>query len=516
LGVTYHPLDQPLHRERGVTSSERRLLALCERTFLTLWSHPSIYRDQGAAGGAREGKEVCDLVVVFENSLILFSDKSSDFPDTGDLTVDWGRWFRRAILRSARQLRGAERWIKAHPNRLFLDRACSTRFPYEMPSDLRVHRIVVAAGAGARCREELGGNGSLMIVPGLGPAASSRGDYPFSVGRPDDGHGYVHVLDDFSLDVVLETVSTVADFVSYLSAKERFIESGRLISAAGEEELLSFYLKDVNAEGKHDFVVPPNVHGVVLAEGHWRAFQTHPQRLAQLEADEVSYTWDRLIERFTHFATTAGLEHANYRTLDDFEKSVRFMAREPRTKRRLLAKRLLEMVAKCGRGERATRVLLPTEPEDPYYVFLALDAPANKPVEEYRTVRRELLECLCLVVRFRWPAAADIVGIATDSSLAGDDRSEDLIYMDGRFWTAELEADAKRLQKDLGLLTDTTKIHGRESDYPEIESTRSAAVGVTNKVGRNQLCPCGSGIKFKKCCGRAGGVRRSGAGARSG
>jgi preprotein translocase subunit SecA len=24
-----------------------------------------------------------------------------------------------------------------------------------------------------------------------------------------------------------------------------------------------------------------------------------------------------------------------------------------------------------------------------------------------------------------------------------------------------------------------------------------------NKVGRNQPCPCGSGKKYKKCCGRA-------------
>ena len=24
----------------------------------------------------------------------------------------------------------------------------------------------------------------------------------------------------------------------------------------------------------------------------------------------------------------------------------------------------------------------------------------------------------------------------------------------------------------------------------------------TEKVGRNQLCPCGSGIKYKRCCGK--------------
>ncbi len=23
---------------------------------------------------------------------------------------------------------------------------------------------------------------------------------------------------------------------------------------------------------------------------------------------------------------------------------------------------------------------------------------------------------------------------------------------------------------------------------------------MNNKIGRNQLCPCGSGIKYKKCC----------------
>jgi len=25
---------------------------------------------------------------------------------------------------------------------------------------------------------------------------------------------------------------------------------------------------------------------------------------------------------------------------------------------------------------------------------------------------------------------------------------------------------------------------------------------VSNKIGRNDLCPCGSGKKYKKCCGR--------------
>lgn len=30
-----------------------------------------------------------------------------------------------------------------------------------------------------------------------------------------------------------------------------------------------------------------------------------------------------------------------------------------------------------------------------------------------------------------------------------------------------------------------------------------------NKIGRNQPCPCGSGLKFKKCCGGINGVTSS-------
>jgi uncharacterized protein len=33
---------------------------------------------------------------------------------------------------------------------------------------------------------------------------------------------------------------------------------------------------------------------------------------------------------------------------------------------------------------------------------------------------------------------------------------------------------------------------------------RQVAQAVSNKVGRNEMCPCNSGKKFKKCCGAAG------------
>ena len=64
------------HRSEGVTDSEKYLNRLCVHTFLRLWSYPGIYRDQSSGGGATNGKEVCDLLVVFDEHAIVFSDKN--------------------------------------------------------------------------------------------------------------------------------------------------------------------------------------------------------------------------------------------------------------------------------------------------------------------------------------------------------------------------------------------------------------------------------------------------------
>jgi SWIM/SEC-C metal-binding protein len=52
-------------------------------------------------------------------------------------------------------------------------------------------------------------------------------------------------------------------------------------------------------------------------------------------------------------------------------------------------------------------------------------------------------------------------------------------------------------------------IIGFESDKPEDISDLERMLNppesaTSNKIGRNEPCPCGSGKKFKKCCGAAG------------
>ena len=95
-----------MQKSSGITPTEKHLARLCERAFLRLWSYPNLYRDQGG------GKELCDVLIVFGRDVIVFSDKSCAYPDTGDEVRDWARWFKSSIAASARQVYGAERWIR--------------------------------------------------------------------------------------------------------------------------------------------------------------------------------------------------------------------------------------------------------------------------------------------------------------------------------------------------------------------------------------------------------------------
>ena len=157
-----YPVNTEYSRPTSPASaSEKHLRDACDRTFLSLWSYPNLYHNQD--GGSSLGKEVCDLLVVFERHVIIFSDKQCDFPDSGDLDVDWARWYRRAIEKTTEAALGRRTWIRLHRS-VVSDAACTKRFPLNLAInvDTVFHRLLVAWSIGS-CAQELGGSGSLMV-----------------------------------------------------------------------------------------------------------------------------------------------------------------------------------------------------------------------------------------------------------------------------------------------------------------------------------------------------------------
>jgi hypothetical protein len=471
------------------------LKKLCDHSLLSLWSYPGVFRDQGRPGGKGDGKEVADLLVVFENHVIIFSDKHILF-DTSSVEVAWSRWFKKAVLKSAQQVRGAERWIRRFPSRLFLDKACTVPFPLELPAPANAtfHRIVVAHDASRVCREHMGGSGSLMLDTHL--VGDEHLKKPFVIGRIDGTKGYVHVFDDTSLDVVMTYLDTISDFVAYLTKKERLLTSGMHVLAAGEEELLAEYVGKLNDEDEHDLVFPKDASGILLNEGGWAKFLGSEERKAQIEANRISYSWDLLIEQFLHHLMSGTQYETTHAEISEQEKSFRWLARENRTRRRMLASALHGLLGKTPADYRASRLLKPSRPGDPYFLFLLLPRYSNIEEKDYRRVRMELLRDYCQVVKLHFPDAQHIIGIATEPLDDDERRSEDFVHLDATEWNEKLNEQARTIKRDLGIFADVQTFAGRELEYPVEPGTSKRA-----PVSRNSPCICGSGKRYKRCCG---------------
>ena len=455
-----------LEKSGGITPTERHLARLCERTFLHLWRYPNLYRDQGG------GKELCDVLIVFARDIIVFSDKSCAYPDTGDPVRDWARWFKRSIGASARQVYGAERWIRHHPGRIFLDPACERRLQLCLPpSDkMRVHRVVVARGAGKRCSAFFGGDtGSLMVRSDLvgdshiNPQAGLFGI--FRIGQLDPNKGYVHVFDDENLDIVLSELDTVADFVGYLWRKEAFLCSGRVVLATGEEDLLAHYLTHTNDDGEHDFVVPAEAD-VVNFDHLYKGMPKDAQYLATKSADKISYLIDNLIEHVSRSATDRTLIAGNEFPVRDYERALRVLAAENRLTRRHLARAILDLLSSSrASGRPKSRCVVSAEKSGTGYCLLVCPCPQGRDYEQHRRWRSGVLAAYCKALKSRFPDLQHIVGYATEP-VDGERRSEDLVYVDATNWTEEDAKTARTIQREEGLLVAPKVTHVHESEYP--------------------------------------------------
>lgn len=455
-----------VQKSSGITPTERYLVRLCERAFLRLWSYPNLYRDQGG------GKELCDVLIVFGSDIIVFSDKSCTYPDSGDEVKDWARWFKRSIVDSARQVYGAERWIRHHPDRIFLDPGCKQPLPIELSpvDEMRIHRVVVARGAGERCSAFFDGDsGSLMVRNDLigdshiNPAAGSHG--LFRIGQLDPTKGYVHVFDDENLDILLSELDTVADFVAYLTRKEAFLCSGRVVLAPGEEDLLAHYLTHTNADEEHDFVFPPHVQ-LIRFDHQYQGMRDDDQYVAKKSADEISYLIDNLIEDVSASAADRTLIDDNELPVGDVEKSLRMLAAESRLSRRQLARALVGLLQSASASGRVrSRCVVTSNESGTGYCFLVYPRPPGRDYDRHRRSRLAMLADYCRVMKVRFPNLKHIIGYAGEPP-DGEQRSEDLTYLDATNWTEEDDRAARKLQRETGILASPKVTHVHDQEYP--------------------------------------------------
>jgi hypothetical protein len=470
----------------GLTPSERILAQLSRRAFLSLWTFPNLHTDEGFKAGSKSPKEFADGLLVFGDDVVLFSDKEIAFNEEKPLAVAWPRWYRKAITHSVQQLFGALSWVKRFPDRIFLDPECTRKLPVPLPAATRARYHLVAVTRGTYktvARHFPGSLGTLLIRTDIvGDADAQR---PFSVGLGPAGKSFVHILDEFALEVILREFDTASDFLTYLTARERFLgDPDRLIIAPGEEQLVAAYLLNMRGDD-HWFIPAPRADEkepdlISFDESHFASLRSRSEYRAKKEADRPSYVWDELVERFIRLGDPKLAGEHFEQTSQELEEGLRIIASESRFRRRLLARALRDALVSAVKrpGRRFARVVTAAQEPERVYIFLVLPARPEDSYDEYRQHRLAMLHAYCRCAQLRFPDATTFIGIGIDHPVKNyNGSSEDLfVYLPKALTEAERQ-EVERFRSELGILPDDLKAwQSHDDEFPSTPAARARSV----------------------------------------
>ncbi len=396
------------------TPSEELVVRLSQRSFLSLWTYPNPV--------GKNGKELCDVLVVCDPHVIVFSVKECGVTNSGNIGVDWERWRKRAITESVEQIHGAERWIETAKDVVTAGGKAGLSFPDL--SSRQIHRIAVAFG--------------------------SKGKVPFQMG--DFGKGFVHIFDELSLDRVMNELDTITDFTRYLRDKENVLNSGNSITiTGGEEDLLAIYLH----RGRQ---FPIAYDYIEVGNDLWDGFTAGKEYKNKQSANANSYMWDGLIETFHNDLATRGLEFGN--SLETVDAITRIMAREDRFSRRVLGKDFYRFMELTSSDKKRVRSRMTASPSGILYVFLAC------PRRTERKDRHKELSLRCFVARGLNPKCKTVIGLATERYEAKEGFSLDAFCLEKPDWTEEDQKKLVYIQNELGFFKSPVQSTGSEDEYP--------------------------------------------------
>jgi hypothetical protein len=381
--------------EKGARA-EKVIHDLSIKTFFTDWCYPNPPRPGG--------KELCDLLVVYDDTAIIWQIK--------DLKVDAnGRYKTAEVEKNLRQLAGARRLLFDMKAPVTLSNPRRGEELFDPDKIEHVHLISVLMGEG---------EGPL-------PLMDLAKEYK------------VHVFTREFADIVLKELDTISDFTRYLVAKEA-ITHKEIRILGGEENLLGKYL---HAGRKFDWM--ENYDGILIDDTVWAAIQKKPEFLEKKKLDQVSYGWDTMIDR-AHEGSP------------QYEVVARELARPDRFRRRILSESFLEAYIELA-GSDLEMLRRHVSVGDTTYCFLITND------DEYPSPRRRhMLTLMCHVARGLPPGNKRVLGVATGKT----NRSYDFAHLYAENWTDADEQRKREIQARYGIFATPRITATEVDEYPKL------------------------------------------------
>lgn len=363
---------------------------------------------------ASPGKELCDLLVVFGDTAVIFQVK--------DVKADkkTGKFKEQDIEKNHAQLVGARRQLLELKRKVKLTNQRRGEVVVDPEQIRRMHLVSVLIGHAP--------NGAPMAEIYKGAK--------------------IHVFSGEFLATLLNELDTAKDLFDYLSARERLFEPNvHVMCRDNENSLLAGYIASGHT---FEFLKPDRIN--FFETTVWKGFVKSRGYKEKKLADKPSYIWDELI---------AGL-HAGLSADDgsvSYERLAHIMASTTRDERRMIVKSFTRGLAIATALDRpadkdtASRFLNDRSNKVTYCFFYYDPDISPETLEEMFTYS-------CLSARYKFPNKT-VVGIAC----CPRSKDESLRWQFRMFEQEELSADEARILKEIAAQVKLTE--GEVRTYAE-------------------------------------------------
>lgn len=444
-----------LSDEEGENESERILMKLCRKSFLSLWAFANTHTDEDKKSESNSAKEFCDVLVVFENDVIIFSDKHINFNKEKDLQISWNRWHKKAVIKSKNQLRGAKKWVERFPDRVFLDAECSKKLPVEIKKESKIHLIAVTRGTAEAATNYHGDYFGSHMLYANNLDQRIIDECPFLIDQTYDD-SFCHVFDEVSLEIIMHELDTIADFKNYLIKREALFKNTKnALWLKGEESLLASYLSNPLQE---EIISISDTSKLVHYddENLYLRMTSQENYIKYRKKVENSYIVDDLIEKFIRLGDPNLVRTNKKQSNQDLILAINLLASEPRSQRVNIAEQLTIASIKAAELDRSKymRCFMVSENADRAYCFLFLARDLDISDQEYREKRLAMLHLYSVSIAKRYLQLNKIISLGfnhpKDKKFPS---SEDLLvfFNDGSEWDRESSRKISELERDFGI-----------------------------------------------------------------
>ncbi len=382
--------------------AENFVYELAQKSFLTDWCYPNPKWE--------DGTELCDLLIVFGETVIIWQVKNLKRQENG-------HYNKGEVDKNLRQLMGAKRRLFDLNDKMILKNPRRGNEEFDPKKIKEIYLVSALVGDGEHYFE--------------------------FVKKIKDK--IVHVLDKNAMEIILNELDTVKDFIDYIKEKERFMSSETKVNIlGGEEEFLAYYLMN-----ERSFKKMESADFSFIEEGCWAELTKRKDYLAKKKEDTISYLWDFLIDK------------AHLSNDPNYEIVAREMATTSRFKRRYLSKAFIDAMQTSAEIVDKNYFHRIVQEEGKTFCFVFIK---NVYSQEHR---KNLLGSVCLVARDKFRENHRVLGISTEMQGIEHFHSFEFCLLDFLEWTKLEEEQAKKLSETIGIFNNPRIGFLHEDEYPK-------------------------------------------------